>query len=104
MSNPKNKEGIFERLNVLAHSYEKWIQEKLISDDKMTNADFKDEIGGKVISHCSEALDRIREGIALITNDEVAFEAFCFMNRSMLLQRNIMSYSKKAWRWHRMQL
>lgn len=95
MSNPKNKAGIFERLNVLADSYGKWIHEKLISDDKMSNAEFKDKIGDKVISHCSEALDRIREGIAVITNDEVAFDAFCFMNRSMLLQRNIMSYSKK---------
>ncbi len=40
-------------------------------------------------------MNRIREGIELIANDEVAFDAFCFMNRSMLLQRNIMSYSKK---------
>lgn len=67
MSNPKNKAGIFERLNVLADSYGKWIHEKLISDDKMSNAEFKDKIGDKVISHCSEALDRIREGIAVIT-------------------------------------
>lgn len=95
MSNTKNKAGIFERLNVLADSYGKWIHEKLISDDKMSNADFKEKIGDKVISHCSEALNRIREGIELIANDEVAFDAFCFMNRSMLLQRNIMSYSKK---------
>ena len=42
----------------------------------MSNAEFKDKIGDKVISHCSEALDRIREGIAVITNDEVAFDAF----------------------------
>lgn len=35
------------------------------------------------------------EGIFLITSNEIAFDAFCFMNRSMLLQRNIMSYSKK---------
>ena len=95
MSNTKNKAGIFERLNVLADSYGKWIHEKLISDDKMSNADFKEKIGDKVISHCSEALNRIREGIELIANDEVAFDAFCFMNCSMLLQRNIMSYSKK---------
>lgn len=75
MSNTKNKAGIFERLNVLADSYEKWIHEKLISDDKMSNADFKEKIGDKVISHCSEALNRIREGIELIANDEVAFDA-----------------------------
>ena len=95
MSNPKNKSGVLERLNILADSYEKWIQEKLIANDKMSNIEFKEEIGENVISHCKEAQDRIREGIALIANDDIAFDAFCFMNRSMLLQRNIMSFSKK---------
>lgn len=95
MANPKNMDGILERLNVLANSYEKWIQEKLIADAKMSNDKFRAQIGDKVITHCNEALNRIREGITLITNDAIAFDAFCFMNRSMLLQRNIMSYSKK---------
>lgn len=95
MSNPKNKDDILERLNILADSYGKWIDQKLILDEKMSSREFKDKIGDKVVSHCREALDRIREGISLITGDEIAFDAFCFMNRSMLLQRNIMSYSKK---------
>ena len=95
MSNPKNKDGILERLNILADSYEKWIEQKLVSDEKMANQEFKSTIGDKVVAHCREALNRIREGIFLITSNEIAFDAFCFMNRSMLLQRNIMSYSKK---------
>lgn len=95
MSNPKNKDGILERLNILADSYEKWIEQKLVSDEKMTSQEFKSTIGDKVVAHCREALNRIREGIFLITSNEMAFDAFCFMNRSMLLQRNIMSYSKK---------
>lgn len=95
MSNPKNKDGILEKLNILADSYGKWIQEKLILDKKMSNAEFRAKIGGKVVSHCNGALNRIREGITLIAADEIAFDAFCFMNRSMLLQRNIMSYSRK---------
>ena len=95
MSNPKNKDGILERLNILADSYGKWIQEKLVADEKMSKAEFKQKIGDKVVSHCTEALSRILEGITLITNNEIAFDAFCFMNRVMLLQRNIMSYSKK---------
>ncbi len=95
MSNPKNKDGILERLNILADSYEKWIEQKLVSDEKMASQEFKSTIGDKVVAHCREALNRIREGIFLITSNEIAFDAFCFMNRSMLLQRNIMSYSKK---------
>ena len=48
-----------------------------------------------MISECNKALDRIREGITLLVENDSAFEAFCFMNRAMLLQRNIMNYSKK---------
>ena len=83
MSNPKNKDGILERLNILADSYGKWIQEKLVADEKMSKAEFKQKIGDKVVSHCTEALSRILEGITLITNNEIAFDAFCFMNRVM---------------------
>lgn len=95
MSHSKNKDGIIEKLNVLADLYEEWIGQKLILDKKMSNSEFKDKIGNKVVSQCKKALNRIREGISLITDDEIAFDAFCFMNRSMLLQRNIMNYSKK---------
>ena len=95
MSHAKNKNGILEKLNVLADLYEKWIKQKLILDKKMSDSKFKNKIGNKVVFQCTNALNRIREGISLVANDEIAFDAFCFMNRSMLLQRNIMSYSKK---------
>ena len=72
----KNKDDILERLNILADSYGKWIDQKLILDEKMSSREFKDKIGDKVVSHCREALDRIREGISLITGDEIAFDAF----------------------------
>ena len=92
---PKKKDDIINRLNVLADSYEKWIQEKLVNDIKMTDAGFKTEIGNNVIFKCNEALRRIRSGIQLLVNDPIAFDAFCFMNRAMIMQRNIMSFSKK---------
>lgn len=95
MSKPMNKDGIIEKLNVLADSYDKWIQEKLINDAKMQDDNFKIKVGNQVVSKCQGALSRIKEGINLIVSDEIAFDAFCFMNRSMLLQRNIMNYSKK---------
>ena len=61
----------------------------------MSNPDFKDKIGNKVIERCREALDRIREGIHIIETDDIAFEAFCFMNRVIFLQNSIKGYSKK---------
>ena len=66
-----------------------------INDSKMTDEAFKKKIGESVVGKCKVALERIREGINLLVKDDVAFEAFCFMNRAMIMQRNITSFSKK---------
>ena len=95
LSVAKKKDDIIERLNILAESYAAWIQEKLVHDVKMGDIKFKNEIGNSVVKKCEEALGRIRAGIQLLVNDDVAFDAFCFMNRVMILQRNIMNFSKK---------
>ncbi len=94
LSMTKRKDEIIEKLNVLANAYEDWIQNKLVGDTKMSDTDFKNKIGNDVIDKCREALTRIREGIDLLVNDDIAFDAFCFMNRAMIMQRNITNYSK----------
>lgn len=91
----KRKDDIITRLNVLADAYASWIQEKLVQDPKMSDEKFRDEIGTSIIDKCQEALNRIRAGIQLLVEDDLAFDAFCFMNRAMILQRNIMNFSKK---------
>ena len=95
LSVSKKKDDIIARLKVLADSYAAWIQEKLVQDAKMDDPKFKSEIGNPIIAKCNEALGRIRSGIQLLVDDEIAFDAFCFMNRAMILQRNIMNFSKK---------
>lgn len=95
LSIAKKKEEILGRLNVLADSYDAWIQEAIIHDSKMQDSDFVNKIGNNVASKCIDALNRIRNGIQLLEANEIAFDAFCFMNRAMILQRNIMNYSKK---------
>lgn len=95
MSVKKKKEKIIEKLNVLADTYDQWITEKLRFNQKMFDLEFAAEVGNNVIKECDFALRRIREGISLLVENDNAFEAFCFMNRTMLLQRNIMNYSKK---------
>lgn len=77
LSVAKKKDDIINRLNVLANSYEDWIQKKLIHDSKMDDAKFKKEIGDTVINKCIEALGRIRAGIQLLVEDDTAFDAFC---------------------------
>lgn len=95
LSVAKKKDDIITRLNVLADSYADWIQNKLVHDPKMDDPSFKREIGSTIVKKCEEALERIRAGIQLLVEDDIAFDAFCFMNRSMILQRNIMNFSKK---------
>ena len=94
LSVTKQKDEILKRLNTLADAYGKWIDDKLVGDTKMQDDAFKEKIGDGIVAKCQNALARIREGILLLTNDENAFDAFCFMNRVMILQRNIMNYSR----------
>lgn len=95
LSFAKKKDDIIARLSVLADSYNAWIDSTLVNDKKMEDPNFKSEIGDVVVQKCKEALCRIRAGIQLLMDDSVAFDAFCFMNRAMILQRNIMNFSKK---------
>lgn len=95
MSAKAKKEETISKLNVLATSYENWINKTLVGNVRMQDADFKEKIGSTVIERCQDALRRIREGIHLIETDEIAFEAFCFMNRVIFLQNSIKNYAKK---------
>ena len=95
MSVKSKKDVIIEKLSTLTDLYEKWINEKLISDPKMIDADFREEIGKEIIVKCQKALERMRAGIDLLIRDDIAFDAFCFMNRAMIMQNSIKNYSKK---------
>ena len=94
LSMKNRKDDIISKLEVLADSYEKWIKEHLVDDPKMADKAFADEIGNDVINNCNLALYRIREGIRLISDNEMVLDAFCFMNRVMFYQNSIKNYSK----------
>ncbi len=95
MARPKHKEETIARLRALSDAYASWIEKTLVNDKRMSEEEFKAKIGDDVIIKCNLALKRIVEGINLIESDNTAFEAFCFMNSVMSLQRSISSYSKK---------
>ncbi len=103
MAKKSNKVETLEKLNTLANSYENWINETLVNDEKMRDSEFQEIIGNSVIAKCNQSLSRIREGIELIDSDDLTFAAFCFMNRTMILQRSILNYSKKIWQWNCLQ-
>lgn len=95
MARPKNKEETIARLRALSDAYSKWIISTLVDDERMADPAFKQKVGNDVIEKCRVALRRIEQGIDLIASNDTAFEAFCFMNCVMSLQRSIASFSKK---------
>lgn len=89
------KAETIQKLNTLADSYEKWINDTLVSSSRMSDPKFAEKIGNTVIGHCRDALRRIREGIQIIETDDISFEAFSFMNTVIYMQNSIKNYSKK---------
>lgn len=95
MAAKERKTETIQKLNTLADSYEDWINETLIGSSKMCDLKFQKQIGNNVRDRCLVALRRIRDGIDIIKNDDVSFEAFRFMNRVIFMQNCIKNYAKK---------
>lgn len=88
------KKDIVNRLNALSESYAQWIKGCLSSDSKMDDSSFAKEVGNGVIQDCEKALNRIREGVRLVSENDLVLDAFCFMNRVMFFQNSIKNYSR----------
>ena len=93
MAQSKNREATIERLNKLAEGYNKWIDE-LNSNSMMQQEKFKEK-GLSIINECRIAQQRIKSGIELLATNDKVFQAFCFMNNCMYMQRCITTYAKK---------
>lgn len=89
------KAETIKKLNTLADSYEKWIDNTLTGNPRMNDSEFSEKVGITVISHCRDALRRIRDGIHIIETDGISFEAFSFMNSVIYMQNSIKNYAKK---------
>lgn len=78
-------------------AYEQWIRERNLevpglATDKLRNT------ANVHLDLCLQALNRMRAGLELLTQDSQAFEAFRFANQAMLLQR---SHSEWAQQYRR---
>lgn len=89
------KAETIQKLNTLADSYERWIDDTLTGNSRMSDPEFAGKIGNTVIGHCRDALRRIRDGIHIIETDDISFEAFSFMNSVIFMQNSIKNYAKK---------
>jgi hypothetical protein len=86
-----------KQLEPLVFAYREWIdrEEAKLNDPKEGLSQFGDA-GQVAIDNCRSTLKRIEEGLALLTKDTKACEAFLFMNRAMWLQRTHSIYSERV--------
>jgi hypothetical protein len=81
-------EKLVENLTLLTTAYESWVEA-----EKARLADPEEHLGehvdavGRALDKCQRVLERIRDGIRLLGENEQAAEAFRFANRAMWLQR-----------------
>ena len=74
-----------EKLKSLLEAYETWIDE-LENESKELPSQYG-ETAKKHISNCKYCLDRMKNGIKVLVNNELAWNAFQLANRAMYMQR-----------------
>jgi hypothetical protein len=82
-----DRQTVCRDLSDLGVSYESWIQknrEELKNSEELQKYR---KIGEENLDLCSEAANRILEGVKLLENNDTAWEAFVYMNKAMLIQR-----------------
>jgi hypothetical protein len=83
-------------LAALPDAYARWIEEQRRRiEDPATGLEGCRDVAIAALQHCGVALARIRDGIALLTSNAQAAEAFRFMNRAMWLQRTHTLYAEE---------
>jgi len=86
LTDKENKDGVLKKLKNLVDDYERWINKTFRSENKERLKDELRDISEEHEALCYESLERMREGISLIKENEDAFKSFCFMNEAIWLQ------------------
>lgn len=94
LADSPNGQSVSASLDPLCDAYEAWItemSEKLSSLSAPLLA-----VGKENLRRCSHTLTRMREGLEIIRDDPLVFEAFRFANRAMAWQRRQARYAANA--------
>ncbi len=78
--------GLRAKLEPLTRAYELWIEER---EAEAQTPELQPHLSAAqaAIDHCRTTLDRLRDGIDLLSSDSRAADAFAFANRAMHIQR-----------------
>ncbi len=83
LANIANRAATVEALNELCKVYEDWI------DRQSRRTDFPETLRQTAennLNVCRDTLERIREGVALLRDNDLVFQAFCLSNEAMNAQ------------------
>jgi len=89
-------EDLQQQLGPLLTGYERWINDLSGQDHQLCNSE--EGVVSRLLQRCREILERIRQGINLLTQNEDARLAFCFANKAMDLQARWTRYQPLEWR------
>lgn len=76
-------EDIDRELSPIVKEYSDWIESQ-----ENSLVEGYEEISSKIVKNQKKARDRIKEGIEILKRDEKARLAFCFANKTILIQHN----------------
>lgn len=93
MSKGANKQEVISRLRALNAKYLKWIED-LQNNYRMADTVFTQK-GKQIIESCKTTFMRIESGIKTLEENENAYDAFCFMNQTMHVQRSMSAYAEQ---------
>ncbi len=85
ISDEKKKDAL-TKLRSMLDRYERWVSETFSDGERDALTEHKNAFD-RHHKNAKRALERMREGLNLLLSDGEAWEAFKFMNESMLLQR-----------------
>ena len=83
----KTPDEIETLLQPLLNAYAQWIDSRR-HEIPLLATDTLQHTANAHLEHCTEALERMRDGINLLHEDEKVFKAFSFSNAAMYLQRS----------------
>jgi len=96
------RSDLIAALSILTDDYEAWIGEQRARIGK--DVDGYDAVAGQTMDRCDDILQRLREGISTLNEDDKALDAFRFANRAMAMQRVRSIYALRRRRGEKVEL
>lgn len=94
LADAKNPQTIEATLTPLLDAYAEWINQRRAEISSLPTSDLQ-RTATIHMDRCDEALERMRDGLALLVSNRQVFDAFCFANRAMLLQRSYGAWAQE---------